>query len=61
MRLFQLVKNGLVLAEGVIFDNDKTVVRWLGGTQSIVVWDKMEDFHIVSVFHDTERHIIYLN
>lgn len=32
-----------IIAEGVIFNNKKCVIHWLGEKQSIVIWDNFED------------------
>lgn len=32
-----------IVAEGVVFDNGKTVIHWFGERQSIVVWELLED------------------
>lgn len=51
MKRFQLVRDvdvsgvsGIgVVAEGVVWDNNKATVHWFGERQSIVMWDSIED------------------
>jgi hypothetical protein len=49
MKFFQLLEEEKVLAEGVELSNGKVCVHWLGDTQSIVIWDSMDDFYKISV------------
>lgn len=49
------------LAEGCEFSDGKTVIRWLGGTRSTVVWESMDDFKKVSLWDGSNRIIRYLN
>lgn len=51
MKRFQLVRDvdvsGVsgtgIVAEGVVWDNNKATVHWFGARQSIVQWDSIED------------------
>ena len=39
MQLFYIERNDITIASGVIFDNGKCVVSWVGEHSSTVVWD----------------------
>jgi hypothetical protein len=58
MRRFNLVdkrEGQKVVALGVMFPNEQTVVQWLGATPSLVIWPTFTTFLSVSVSgHDHE-------
>jgi len=55
MRLFQLARDvditGVsgtgVVADGVVFPDGVTVIRWRGERQSTVVWPSIEDVEVI--------------
>lgn len=60
MRLFNLIRNGNIITEGVIFQDGKVCMKWVGDFPSIVIHDNIDN---VMKIHTSiqETKIIYLN
>lgn len=61
MKSFNLIRNGNIITEGVIFHNGQVCMKWLGDISSIVIHDNIENVIKIhtSVILNTE--IVYLN
>ncbi len=42
-KIFNLVRNGNIITDGVIFSNGKCVMIWHGDIQSIVIHDSIDN------------------
>lgn len=51
MKTFRMIRDGQVVAEGAVFRDGTTVIRWVvpGMPNSTVVWDSLQD---ALVIHD---------
>jgi len=59
-RTFRMLREGHVVAYGVVFPNTgKCVVAWTGSFKSIVIWDSLTDLKAVNGHSDT--HFVFYN
>lgn len=42
LRIFHIVRDGTILADGVVWEDGSSSVRWRGPDASIVFWPKVE-------------------
>lgn len=44
-----------IIIYGVVFQNGKTVVNWVGKNSSIVIWDNFSEFQKVSLNNENRK------
>ncbi len=47
-KVFRMIRNGVIIANGVRFNNDQCVVQWTGAYSSIVIWLSFNDLRVIN-------------
>lgn len=58
-KIFRMIRNGQIIANGCIFPSGKCVICWEGLCKSVVVWDSFEDAKKVNGHSNTEFFFLY--
>ncbi len=58
-KVFQLIRDGTLVAHGVKFESGKCVVHWCGIHNSIVIWDSYESILAING-HDGKTEFIFI-
>lgn len=53
-RTFRMLRDGIVIAYGVVFPSGKCTVSWNGMFKSVVIWDSLSDLKSVNGHSDTQ-------
>lgn len=51
LRTFMIVRDGVVLADGVVWPDESSSVRWRGEHGSVVFWPKIESVVAATTAH----------